>query len=110
MNPYAMLAGCAVFVVTLLGAYWKGKSDESAKTEICKARNADLIASIETQNESIRLLKSASEKRMEISDKALKAAQAKTEKGRAEIARILSEKPVGDECKAAERLIREEAK
>lgn len=108
MNPYAILAAGAVFVTALLGAYWKGKSDESANTAICKARNADLVASIDAQSESIRLLKSESAKRTEIADKALRSAQATTERHRADIARILAEKPIGDECRAAEALIARE--
>lgn len=108
MNPYAILAGCVVFVVSLLGAYWKGKSDESANTQICQARNGDLVASIESQNESIRILKSESARRSEMAGKALKAAQERTAKSRGDVARILSEKPAGDECKAASELIARE--
>lgn len=109
--------GCAALVVAAcFASYSKGRSDQVAETEAargdlraCVARGQDKDATIAAQNTAVGALKAVADAKGDAASAALALAREASDRGRADVARILSARaPVGKECEAAEALIRKE--
>lgn len=106
----------ALAVAACFASYSKGRADQVAETEAargdlraCVARGQDKDATIGAQNAAVDGWKAAAEAKGEAAATALALAREASDRGRADVARILSAKaPVGKECEAAEALIRKE--
>jgi hypothetical protein len=118
MVPEAWKTGVAVTVfVTVLGLIgWLAIARANLKVELAQARadyamcqsaNADWAAKAEISNAAVRKLREEAEARqaraVEARHKADKVAEKHADKARA----ILAESGKGDECRAAQRLIRQ---